>query len=218
MIRIAIHVEGFTEQEFVKNLLSDYLSDFNISVIPIIVSTSKNRAGIKNKGGITNKQYQASIRKELLRLLDSFDYVTTMYDFYGIPNDFPGYDKNENNSDIQIENICSALEKDIDNFHFIPFLIKHEFETLLFVRPQAANIIDSQFSTGMQNILSNFHNLPENINNSLTTSPSHRIKTLYPNYDKVFHGNIIALEIGIRKMLEMCPHFANWINILSALG
>lgn len=79
-------------------------------------------------------------------------------------------------------------------------------------------IIDSKFSEGIEKILSSFNNLPENLNNNKATSPSHMIKSLYPNYDKVFDGNIIALEIGIIKMLEMCPHFANWIKRLSSLG
>ncbi len=109
-------------------------------------------------------------------------------------------------------------ERLVNNSRFIPFLIKHEFETLLYVQPKAADIIDSQFAEGREKILSTFNNLPENINNNPATSPSHRIKTLYPNYDKVFHGNIIALEIGVYKMLDMCPHFAEWIERLSSLG
>ncbi len=60
MIRIAIHVEGFTEEEFVKNIISDYLLKFDVSVTPIIVSTSKDRAGRKHKGGITNKLYHST--------------------------------------------------------------------------------------------------------------------------------------------------------------
>jgi hypothetical protein len=218
MIRIAIHVEGFTEQEFVKNIISDYLWEFGIEATPIIVTTSKDGSGKKHKGGLTNNSYQAKIRIELRHLLYSFDYVTTMYDYYGIPHDFPGYDPAETGTEIQISNICKALSTDINNIRFIPFLIKHEFETLLYVQPQAADIIDSKFSEGMKKVLSDFQNLPENINNNRATSPSHRIKALYPNYDKVFHGNIIALEIGIMKMLDMCLHFANWIDKLSSLG
>ncbi len=165
-----------------------------------------------------SERLDSRIKKELLSLLDNFDYVTTMYDFYGIPHDFPGYDRSDSKSEVQISNICKALKEDINNNRFIPFLIKHEFETLLYVHPQAADIIDSQFAEGMEKILSTFHNLPEDINNNPATSPSHRIISLYPNYDKVFHGNIIALEIGVMKMLDMCPHFAEWINQLTSLG
>lgn len=218
MVRIAVHVEGFTEQRFIKNVLADYLYEFDIAITPIIVATSRENTGKKHKGGLTDGAYKSKIRKEILNLLNSYDYVTTLYDFYGLPHDFPGFDKSAANSDTQINNICNGLSEDINNRRFTPFLMKHEFETLLYVEPQAAKTIDINLANGLEEILSNFNNLPENINNNRETSPSHRIKSLYPKYDKVQHGNIIASEIGITKMLEMCPNFATWIGKISSVG
>jgi hypothetical protein len=34
------------------------------------------------------------------------------------------------------------------------------------------------------------------------------------NYEKVFDGNMIALEIGIATILEKCPRFKQWVDIL----
>ena len=34
------------------------------------------------------------------------------------------------------------------------------------------------------------------------------------NYEKVTDGNMIALEIGINAILDKCPRFKNWIDIL----
>jgi hypothetical protein len=33
-------------------------------------------------------------------------------------------------------------------------------------------------------------------------------------YDKVFEGNLIALEIGIHTILEKCPRFRAWVEKL----
>jgi len=32
------------------------------------------------------------------------------------------------------------------------------------------------------------------------------------DYNKVLEGNLIALEVGIKTILEKCPRFAEWIN------
>lgn len=36
------------------------------------------------------------------------------------------------------------------------------------------------------------------------------------SYEKVFEGNMIALEVGITTMLEKCPRFKNWVEQLIA--
>jgi len=58
---------------------------------------------------------------------------------------------------------------------------------------------------------------PEHINNSEQTAPSKRILNLYPSYQKVSDGTIIAETIGIEKMMKECPHFRKWIDRLSHL-
>ena len=50
MIRVAISVEGQSEKAFVKSILTPYLRECNIELIPIIVTTSKDRCGRKHKG------------------------------------------------------------------------------------------------------------------------------------------------------------------------
>ncbi|MDE6480579.1 MAG: DUF4276 family protein [Muribaculaceae bacterium] len=55
---------------------------------------------------------------------------------------------------------------------------------------------------------------PEDINSSPEGAPSKRILRIIPDYDKVMYGNIIALEIGLRTILEKCPRFNNWVNTL----
>lgn len=47
-----------------------------------------------------------------------------------------------------------------------------------------------------------------------TGAPSKRLLAIKENYDKVIEGNLIALEIGIEKILEKCPRFKAWIEKL----
>ncbi len=218
MLRLAIHVEGQTERSFVSELLAPYFLQFNIFVQPIIICTSKDHCGKKHLGGLTRKSYNNNVRKELIRLLNSFDFVTTLYDYYGIPSDFPGFDSQEKNADKQIDNICKALEKDLNKKNFFPFLIKHEFESLLFTKPESASLIDEDLALEMKKILMEFNNQPEMINNNKNTSPSHRIIATFPSYKKVLHGNLIAKDIALDNMLNMCPHFSSWIEKIKDLA
>jgi hypothetical protein len=57
---------------------------------------------------------------------------------------------------------------------------------------------------------------PEHVNNSEQTSPSKRILQVFPEYQKVTDGTMVAKSIGIEKMLEKCPHFACWIKKLQS--
>ena len=80
MIRIAISVEGQTEDEFCKQVLHPYFRDKGIELTPVVVTTKRQHCGIKHKGGCINLN---RIKSEITKLLSSFDYVTTFYDLYG---------------------------------------------------------------------------------------------------------------------------------------
>ena len=45
---------------------------------------------------------------------------------------------------------------------------------------------------------------------------SERLLKINPDYDKVLEGNLIALEVGINSMLDRCPRFREWVEILVA--
>ena len=58
---------------------------------------------------------------------------------------------------------------------------------------------------------------PEHINNSIATAPSKRIKRLFNQYDKVIHGSLITLEVGIDKICKECNLFDAWVNQLKSI-
>ncbi len=59
---------------------------------------------------------------------------------------------------------------------------------------------------------------PEQINDGRTTSPSKRILSICDSYDKVAHGSLIALDIGLDTIRKQCRLFDAWVNKLEALS
>lgn len=112
-----------------------------------------------------------------------------------------------------LADISKEFEDGFD--HFIPFVMMHEFEGLLFSDC-------SRFSDGMglpelaeslQAIRDQF-GTPEEINDSPITCPSKRIQGLVPRYEKPLFGTLAVLEIGLTAIRNECPHFESWVKRL----
>ena len=68
MTRLAIVVEGRTEEEFVKEVLVDYLRDRGVEPTPILVGVG--RSGPRG-GNVSTQQ----LVRDMVRLFDSFGAV-----------------------------------------------------------------------------------------------------------------------------------------------
>ncbi len=211
MIRIAISIEGQTENEFVKKVLAPYLVNYNIFITPIIITTSKDRCGRKHKGGCVNID---RVKNEIKKLLPNYDYVTTFYNFYGFV-DRPTDDVDE------LERIIFELFNDNK---FIPYIQQYEFETLLFSKPEYYEEYfgDSHVTERMKQVIKEFNGDIEMINDSPQTAPSKRIEQLFDeiskSYDKVFHGEGIVGDIGIEHIINRANRFKKWIEKIKSLG
>lgn len=212
MSRVLVFVEGQTEETFVRDLLVPYFSRLGIYLTPILAQTSPG-----HKGGIVS---YGKVKHQLTRLCrqDQGAYVTTMMDYYGLPNDFPGLDGRVADAHEQVMRLELALQQDIDAPNFIPNLMLHEFEALLFSAPEKiAEWLDDQALLAPMAAIRGAFATPEHINNSPQTAPSKRILTLVPNYKKTVDGPLIAEDIGLDAIRAQCPHFNNWIERLLAL-
>ena len=206
-------VEGQTEEEFVKEVLRPYLYNRGlIEITPIKIST---KAGFK--GGFV--KYGHLKRDAALLLKQRRDVVVSMFvDYFRLPNDIPGYSEC-----LRIQNIedrLACLEKkignDIGDGRFLPYIQKYEFEAILFSSNLGfENYYGAQVSNRTIEIIEQYSN-PEDINDGPNTSPSNRLKNIVPTYNKVLEGNILALEIGIDTILDKCPKFRGWVDILVA--
>lgn len=224
MRRLHITAEGQTEEAFVNRTLKFHLAKFEVYADVRCVLTSKiaNRV---HRGGMTN---YAKAKNDILRWLheerNHQDVVfTTMFDFYALPNDFPGYEEARVLSDPykKIALIEQAFCSDIADRRFIPYIQLHEFETLLFTDPQKFEIEYFDRMDGiekLQQIADEFGN-PELIDQGTETAPSKRIIKVYPDYsnNKPAIGSMIAHEIGVDDLKKTCRHFREWVERLESL-
>ena len=212
MSRVLVFVEGQTEETFVRDLLVPFFAPLGIYLTPILAQTSPG-----HKGGIVS---YGKVKHQLTRLCrqDQGAYVTTMMDYYGLPNDFPGLNGRVLDAHEQVLRLEQALQQDIDAANFIPNLLLHEFEALLFSAPEKfAEWLDDGAPVAELAAIRAAFDSPEHINNSPHTAPSKRILALVSNYKKTLHGPLIAEDIGLDAIRAQCPHFNNWIERLLAL-
>lgn len=216
MKRLIIIVEGQTEKEFVEKSLRKYFLSFEIyDVRAIMIQTSKSQ-----KGGFVNYHH---LKNDIQNILNSEKdiVVSTFVDFFKIPSNFPNYEKIKNvlSVDQQIEILKAGILDDINDNRFLPYIQKHEFEALLFSSEIGfQNWFDNlKVVEELSHIVKTYIN-PEDINSGIENSPSKRIKSILSlhkeKYNKIADGNLILEEIGIRKILEKCPLFKNWIDEL----
>lgn len=108
-----------------------------------------------------------------------------------------------------------VMPKNFDQRRFIPFVMVHEFEALLFsdCRRFATAIGCEELARDFQSIRDGFPT-PEDIDDSPRTAPSKRIENIFPRYEKMLMGVLASLEIGLEAMRRECPHFADWLERL----
>lgn len=154
--------------------------------------------------------------------------VTTLVDYYGLPatgpKAWPGRidaDKRplaERGASVQKAlgaAVAAVLGGSYEARRFLPFVIMHEFEGLLF--SDCGRFADAigrpELAGSFQGIRDAFAT-PEEINDSPLTAPSKRIESLLPGYAKPFMGPLAALGIGLNTIRRECPHFRAWIEQL----
>nr|WP_216325961.1 DUF4276 family protein [Deinococcus aestuarii] len=168
----------------------------------------------------------ARARSDVLQWLrqDTGAHVTTFFDLYALPTDFPrrAAATGAPSGAARATLLEEAFARDIGSPLFFPHIQPHEFEALLFSDVAA---IDRALQLLMPvSRLSNLTTMltslptPEDLNDSPSTAPSKRLLGLYPAYDKRLFGPLIAAEIGLTRMRQACPHFGAWLTRLESLS
>lgn len=222
MPKVLVHVEGQTEDRFVEVVLRPHLKSLGLLVNPVIVTTKVVKSGANFRGGLGTGCYERARRELRLLLRDSSAAaVTTMFDYYALPNDFPGRaDPQGEDCFEKVRYVEEQLRVDIGHVRFIPYCQLHEFEALLFSAPDK---IASAFprrpdQTSTLSRISDSFNSPEEIDDDPKTHPSARLEGLYSGYQKPLHGIIIGRRIGLETMRQKCSHFRQWLETLEALA
>jgi len=222
MARVHVLVEGDSEESFVNTILKPHFSPKGIYLTTSRVTTKRdNRKGIVYKGGISNFE---KIRSEINLFLseDNERYLTTMFDLFRIPVDFPEYQASIQVQDCIQQAIVleSGLYNDFNNDRFIPYIQIHEFEALLFSDAEkiddCLSILHRVANSNLIDVAKQFPT-PEHINNNPLTAPSKRILAIHPSYEKITDGILIAEDVGLNVMRRECTHFNDWISKLESL-
>lgn len=199
MTRLLVHVEGETEESFVNEVLSGHLRRHGFSsVVARLLGNARARS---RRGGIRS---WTVVRRDIVGHLkeDKGCVATTMVDYYGLPKSgvqaWPGRapapsKKMEARAatveQALLEDIQEAMGPGFDGRRFVPFVLMHEFEALLFSDcVRFASAIDNpDVAERLQAIRSGF-STPEEIDDSPETAPSKRIKQIVAGYDKPLWG------------------------------
>jgi Domain of unknown function (DUF4276) len=227
-MRLLNHVEGITEETFTKEILAPHLLGAGYdSVGARLVGNARLRS---RRGGT---RAWSDVKRDIVRHLRSDEdaVATTMVDYYGMPatgpkawpgragaNDLEFARKAETVQAALLNDVVADMGGNFDPQRFVPFVVMHEFEGLLF-----SDCDGFARAIGQERLASQFHKIrdefetPEEINDSPHTAPSKRIELLLPHYDKSFFGNVAALEIGLEKIRRQCPHFEKWLTTLEGI-
>ena len=191
MARLLVHVEGQTEEDFVNEVLAPQLLNHGYTNVSArIVGNVRQR---DHRGGIRGWD---SVKKDIVRHLkeDRNAISTMMVDYYALPSSgnkaWPGRDhasslpfpqKASFIEDALLNDIQSEMGDDFNSSRFIPNIIMHEFEGLLFSDCNAfANAIGCTHLAPKLQLIRDAFQSPEYINDSPQTAPSKRIQNLIP--------------------------------------
>lgn len=222
MPRLLVHVEGQTEEAFVNEILGPHLYSCGYEYVSArIVGNARQR---DRRGGIRGWN---TVKRDIVNHLreDQGCIATTMVDYYALPcsgdRAWPGrmeagsvafiYKASTIHNSL-LDDIGREMGEDFERHRFIPYVVMHEFEGLLFsdceafARGVGQNVIQQK----LQAIRDQFDS-PEQINDSPETAPSKRVEALIPGYEKPLLGNLAILEIGLNKIRQACPHFHEWV-------
>jgi len=235
--RVLVVVEGPTEFSVLNSTVAPHLGMFGVHLNPKVVG----RPG--HKGGVY-RTFE-SIAKEIVTLFkqEPTAVVSTFFDFYAMPEDWPGVAaaKQAKVNGLATNSVAviveEAWQKEIAAKTaslgrpavFIPYVQMHELEALLFASPKtmAEDFLQPNLEGKFRQIVTACGGCEE-INNRPQYAPSKRIEDLFPGYrkgrdrnkreDRRPHAPRIAARIGVATIRVACPHFNQWVKSLEALA
>lgn len=219
MTRLLVLAEGDSEELFVQNILAPHLEHFGVYARATGVVSKRLASGKKFTGG----NLWSNVRLSLQALLaDSNAWVTTLLDFYGLPDDFPGLSGLPSPTGPALDAV-QHVEKSISTTmgspaRFIPFIAMHEFEAWYFANPRkvADFFGENEIAEAMARACQEA-NGPENINHGRETHPSKRLESYGIGFRKTSAVTVLK-EIGLDAIRASCPHFNDWLTRLEKLG
>lgn len=230
-------VEGQTEFSVLNSMVVPHLGALSVFLYPKVVGKPGHKGGVYRTFDAVAKEIVNLFRQEPTAV------VTTFFDFYALPEDWPGVReakqaKAQGKSPVEIarsvelkwQEEIAKLTAELDHpAIFVPYIQMHELETLLFTSPKdmAEGFLKPELEAKFTEIVAECGSCEE-INDRPQFAPSKRIESLFPGYrkgrdrnkreDRRPHAPIIAERIGISAIRAACPHFNDWVTSLEAFA
>ena len=207
MIRLAISVEGPTEEEFVKVVLAEHLREKGVEPQPVLIGKG---------GNITVER----LTSDMAMLYWNFDAVTSLVDYYGFRDRVGDSVECLERHLLEMVRTRVRRRREWDETKVFPYVQRHEFEGLLFSDVNSfTSVMDvpEESIAELCGIRSQFQT-PEDIDDGAETAPSKRIARTVSMYRKALHGPLIAKTMGLDAIREECPRFNQWVERLESLA
>lgn len=224
---LVVFCEGQTEQGFCVQVLQPHLfpqGDGTVYTLPVGEKDHHHCYGLGTK-----KKYQGAkgVRQFILNTIKNRQgknvYFSTVFDLYSLPNDFPGKAANVRNPANPTPYVLAleqAFGQDINYNRFIPNLLLHEYETMLFTDPDAFRVSFENCDEEIDalKVIAGSKQTIEHINDGKETAPSKQIVKVFgeDRYRgrKSSAGPDIAAAIGLAKIRAACPHVDSWLKTI----
>lgn len=113
MIIVNCVVEGQTEETFIRDVLSDHLSEFDVFTYASCVTTGQSKHQVFKGGGSKYSHLKRDIINWMKQDTRTNVFYSCMFDVYALPRDFPG--KSELNDEWNADNKIVFLEQRLKN-------------------------------------------------------------------------------------------------------
>lgn len=221
MTHVVVVGEGQTEETFVGSVLAPVLGEREVFLFPRLIPTSKHGRG----GALSGGRVVPYLAKTLRERADTF--VTTFFDLYALPSDFPGVEPGRTVPDPLQR--TAVVERELERAvlsqvecrpeRFIAHIQPYEFEALLFSDTERLVGRDPgwrAFAGPLRQARESAAS-PEHINDGPDTHPSKRLAVLRPAYQKTLDGPAVLEAIGLDRIRHECRHFGAWLSRVEAL-
>lgn len=223
-MRVIVVVEGYSEEAFVRQVLRPHLENIGVLTSATIVGKLvAQQRGHRERGGGRFRHW----KRDIVRILGSDRSkqmrVTTLFDLYGLPEDFPGLSTCGRDPDTlrRRASLEAALAGVFQDTRFIPYIQRHEFEALVLASlASLRELLDADDDlagiSALDSLVSTIS--PENVNDGKQTAPSKRLLAHIPGYNKTLHGPLAIEGAGLTVLRSQCPGFDSWLTTLESLS
>ncbi len=225
MIRLYAVVEGQTEESFLKRVLVGHLAAQDVLLLPRVVTTRRDRrTGRKiGRGGGHWTQWRKDILRNIQEDRTDTARFTTLFDLYGLPVDFPDLERHRHVSDTtrRADLLQESMKEAIGDPRFIPYLQRHEFETLVLAGlDRLDDLLDAADDVeGVRALRASLGaQRPEDVDDGIESAPSRRLANAIRSYRKLLHGPLVAERTSLQALRSACPRFNEWVSTLERLA